>query len=148
MLPSLLRPVVALLILSVAVPVWAADETLPVAPTAAVAAAWASEGAAPHQSSTPMKAMMASYAAVQGFDMASTIRARQAGAREANPLMAGSYGRATAMKALLSAGALGAAGMMAKKNRKAAIVTMIALNVASAAVTVNNMKTVQHLSRR
>lgn len=148
MLRSLLRPVVALVVLSAAAPVWAADAVVPTAPSAAVAAAWAKEGAQPGPSSKALNVMLGSYGALQALDMASTIKARQAGAREVNPIMGGSYGQATAMKAVLAAGALGAVRVMAKKNRKAAFVTMIALNIASAAVVANNMKNLHTLSQR
>jgi hypothetical protein len=148
MLRSLLRPVVALLVLSVAAPVWAADEAAPEAPSSAVAAAWAREGAQEGPSSAALNGMMGSYAVLQALDMASTVKARQAGAREVNPMMAGGYGQAAAMKAALSVGALGAVRLMAKKNRKAAFVTLIALNVASAAIVASNMKNLNQLNRR
>lgn len=147
MLRSLLRPVVAILVLSAAAPVWAADDTLSAAPSTAVAAAWAAERALQAPSPRPVNLMLASYAALQGLDMASTIEARQAGAREANPLLAGGYGQATAMKAALALGAIGAVKLMGKKNRKAALCTAIALNVASAVVVANNMRNTHSLAR-
>ena len=147
MLRSLLRPVVAILVLSAAAPVWAADDTLSAAPSTAVAAAWAAERALQAPSPRPVNLMLASYAALQGLDMASTIQARQAGAREANPLLAGGYGQATAMKAALALGAIGAVKLMGKKNRKAALCTSIALNVASAVVVANNMRNTHSLAR-
>lgn len=147
MLRSLLRPVVAILVLSAAAPVWAADDTLSAAPSTAVAAAWAAERALQAPSPRPVNLMLASYAALQGLDMASTIQARQAGAREANPLLAGGYGQATAMKAALALGAIGAVKLMGKKNRKAALCTAIALNVASAVVVANNMRNTHSLAR-
>jgi hypothetical protein len=148
MLRSLLRSVVALLVLSAAAPVWAADDVVPTAPSTAVAAAWALEGAQPGPSSKALNLMMGSYAALQALDMTSTIQARQAGAREVNPLMDGGYGQGMAMKAALSAGTLGAVRMIAKKNRKAAFITMIALNIASAAIVANNMKNAHQLNQR
>jgi hypothetical protein len=148
MLRSLLRPVVALVVLSAATPVWAADDVMSTAPSSAVAAAWANEGVEQPRSSKAMKVLLGSYGAVQALDMASTIRARQAGAREVNPIMTGSYGQATAMKAALSLGALGAVKLMGKKDRKAAFVTLLALNIASAAVVANNMRTLQQLKGR
>ncbi len=147
MLRSLLRPVVAILVLSAAAPVWAADDTLSAAPSTAVAAAWAAERALQAPSPRPVNLMLASYAALQGLDMASTIQARQAGAREANPLLAGGYGQATAMKAALAFGAIGAVKLMGKKNRKAALCTAIGLNVASAVVVANNMRNTHSLAR-
>ncbi len=145
---SLLCPLVAILMLTSATPVWAADDAVPTAPTAAVAAAWAKEGARPGPSPKALNLMMGSYAALQALDMVSTIQARNAGAREVNPVMAGGYGQATTIKALMSVGTLGAVTLMAKKNRKAAFFTMIALNVASAAIVANNMKNLHQLKQR
>jgi hypothetical protein len=148
MLRSLVRSVVAIVVCSLAAPVWAADNGTSEAPSKAVADAWATEGAQTGPSSAAVHVMFGSYAALQALDMASTIKARQMGAREANPVMAGGYGQATAMKALLSAGALGATAVMAKKNRKAAFVTLIALNAASAAIVANNIRNIQRLNAR
>lgn len=138
-----LRPVTVLVMLSIATPVMAAEEAV-AAPSAAVAAAWATEGAHQGPSATMVNAMLGAYGALQALDMASTVGARQAGAREVNPLMAGGYGQATAMKAALALGAVGAVKMMGKKNRKAAFMTALALNVASAAIVANNMKNLRH----
>lgn len=147
-MPRFLRPVVAVLMLSVATPVMAAGESATVAPSAAVAAAWAREGVQPGPSPNLVNAMLGAYGVLQALDMASTVRARQAGAREVNPLMDGGYGQATAMKAALSIGAIGAVKMMGRKNRKAAFVTALVLNVASAAIVANNMKNERQLQRR
>ena len=148
MLRSLLRPVIALVVLSAATPVRAADDVMSAAPSSAVAAAWATEGVEQPPSSKAMNALLGSYGAIQALDMASTIRARQAGAREVNPIMTGSYAQATAMKAALSLGALGAVKLMGKRNRKAAFVTLVALNIASAAVMASNMRNLQQLKGR
>jgi hypothetical protein len=149
MLRSLLRPVGALIALSIASPVWAAEKAAePVAPSAAVAKAWAAEAAQQGPSSKALKAMYGSYGALQTLDMVSTIRARQQGAREVNPMMAGGYGQATATKAVLAAATLGAVRMVEKKNRKAAFITMVALNVATAAVVVNNVRNASRMSQR
>lgn len=147
-MPRFLRPVVAALMLSIATPVLAADEAAAVAPSAAVAAAWAREGVQPGPSPKLVNAMLGAYGVLQALDMASTVRARQAGAREVNPLMDGGYGQATAMKAALSIGAIGAVKMMGRKNRKAAFVTALVLNVASAAIVAKNMKNVRQLQQR
>jgi hypothetical protein len=139
--------VVALLVLSAAAPLQAADETVSTAPSTAVAAAWASERVQLTPSAKPVNLMLASYAALQGLDMVSTIQARKAGAREANPVMAGGYGQATAMKAALALGAIGAVKLMGKKNRKTALFTAFALNVASAAIVATNMRNTHQLAR-
>jgi hypothetical protein len=51
------------------------------------------------------------------------------------------------MKAALALSAVGAVKLMGKKNRKAALVTAIALNVASAVVVANNMKNTHRLAQ-
>jgi hypothetical protein len=134
--------------LTSATPVWATDDPVPTAPTAAVAAAWAKEGAQPGPSAKALNLTIASFAGLQALDMISTVKARNAGAREANPVMAGGYAQATTMKVLLSVGTVGAVTLMAKKNRKAAFFTMIALNVATAAIVANNMKNLRQLNQR
>jgi hypothetical protein len=127
------------LALGVVVPAVHAEERRssdPVAPTAAVAAAWKQET----KPSSTLRALFASYGAVQALDMASTIKARNNGAIEANPVMQGSYAKGMAMKAALGAATMVAVRSIEKKNRKAAIITMIAANVATAAVVAHNMQ--------
>jgi hypothetical protein len=143
----LLRPMVALVVLSVTTPALASDKPEVVAPTAAVAAAWAKE-APKRPSSAALKALYGSYGALQTLDMVSTIKARQQGAREVNPMMSGNYGQATATKALLAAATMAGVKSIEKKNRKAAFVAMIALNVATAAVVVNNYRNARQLAQR
>src|SRR5206468_10737320 len=96
MLRSLLRPVVGIVALSVAAPVWAADSGAPEAPSAAVAAAWPAEGVQSGVLAKTVNVLLGSYGALQAVDMMSTIKARQMGAREVNPLMGGSIGQAAA----------------------------------------------------
>jgi hypothetical protein len=149
MLRSMVRPVVAVVLLSMAAPVWAADKSAePAAPSAAVAAAWAKEAAQQGPRSALLNAMYGSYGALQTLDMVSTVRARNQGAREVNPMMSGGLGQATATKAILAAASIGAVRLIEKKNRKAALVTMIALNAATAAVVMNNVRTTREMSRR
>lgn len=147
MFRSLLRPMVALLVLSITTPALAADKPEVVAPTAAVAAAWAKE-ALKGPSSSALNALYGSYGALQTLDTVSTIKARQQGAREANPMMAGNYGQATATKALLAAATMAGVKAIERKHRKAAFITMIALNVATAAVVVNNYRNTRQLAQR
>ncbi len=116
--------------------------TGPVAPNAVVAAAWAREAGG---SSPALKALLVSYVAVQGLDMASTIKARNRGAVEANPMMQGSYAEGFAVKAALGAVPLLAVRQIEKKNKKAAIFTMIAANVGTAAVIAHNMRNANRL---
>jgi F0F1-type ATP synthase assembly protein I len=148
MLRSSFRPVVALVLLLVASPVWAAESGEPVAPSAAVAAEWAKEAAQQGPSSKALNALYGGYGVLQTLDMASTIQARNRGAREVNPLMAGGYGEAAAVKVLMAAVTMVAIKKLEKKNRKAAFVTMVALNVATAVVVVNNVKNAQKLNQR
>jgi hypothetical protein len=108
-----------------------------VAPTAAVAKAWKQEA---KPSSAAVRGLFVSYGVMQGLDMASTIKARNAGAVEANPVMQGSYARGMAMKAALGAATMVAVRSMEKKHKAAAIMTMIAANVATAAVVAHNMQ--------
>lgn len=142
-----LSPLVALVVLSVTTPAFASGKAEVVAPSPAVAAAWAKE-AGPKGSSAGLKALYGSYGALQTLDMVSTIKARQQGARELNPMMTGSYGQATATKALLAAATMGGVKAMEKKSRVAALVTMIALNVATAAVVATNYRNSRQLAQR
>jgi hypothetical protein len=113
-----------------------------VAPNAIVAAAWEKEAGG---SSAAVKALFVSYGVVQGLDMASTMRARNRGAVEANPLMQGSYAKGFAVKAGLGAVTMLAVRQIEKKSRKAAIVTMIAANVGTAAVIAHNLRNANRL---
>ena len=70
------------------------------------------------------------------------------GAREVNPIMGGRYGQASMTKALLAAASLVGVKGIEKKSRKAAFVTMVALNVASAAIVANNYRNVRQLNQR
>jgi hypothetical protein len=145
----MIRPLIGFIVLSVATPVVAADKPEVVAPSAAVAAAWANEADAHQGPSAPaFNALYGSYGALQTLDVVSTIKARQQGAREANPMMAGSFGQASARKVLLAAAAVAGVKSLEKKNRKAAFVTMVALNVATAAIVVNNYRNARQLGQR
>jgi hypothetical protein len=135
------------LALTVVAPVVHADErhsSDPVAPTAAVAAAWKQEA---KPSSASLRALFVSYSAVQALDMTSTIKARNNGAIEANPVMQGSYAKGMAVKAALGAATMVAVRSLEKKNKKAAIITMIAANLATAAVVAHNMQVAAHAGR-
>lgn len=147
MIRSAVTPVAVLLTLAMSSSGWAAEATQGVAPSEAVAAAWAME-AEPHKpSSKSLMTLYGSFAAFQALDMISTVQARNRGAREVNPIMGGSYGGAAATKALLAAGSVTAVALIAKKNRKAAFITMVALNAATAVVVVSNYRNTQRLSR-
>jgi len=119
------------------------------APSAAVAAAWAKE--VEHRqtlyptTSKSMKALYASYGVMQGLDMYSTIAARRNGAREVNPIMDTGYAQASLVKGLMAAGTFAAVKKIEKKNKKAAVITMVAMNVATAAVVANNFRNARRL---
>ncbi len=110
--------------------------TDPVAPSAAVAAAWAKES---QGSSATMRTLYATYGVAQGLDMVSTIVARNRGAMEANPMMQGSYAKGVAVKTAMGAVTMLAVRSMEKHHKKAAVITMVALNAVTATVVANNM---------
>ena len=142
MFRTLAASVAASLMLSV-VPVAASERpSEPVAPSAAVAAAWAKESKG---SSAAVRTLYATYGVVQGLDMASTIVARNRGAVEVNPVMQGSYAKGVAVKAALGAITVLAVRGIEKKSKKAAIITMIGLNVATAAVVAKNIQNAKRL---
>ena len=113
-----------------------------VAPNAIVAKAWAKEAGG---SSAAVKTLFATYGVVQGLDMASTMVARNRGAIEANPVMRGSYGRGMAVKAALGGISFLAVRAIEKKSKKAAVITMIAMNVGTAAVVAHNLRNARRL---
>jgi hypothetical protein len=143
MFRSIAAAVVAALMLST-VSVAAAERSgaEPVAPSSAVAAAWAKESGG---SSAAVRTLYATYGVVQGLDMVSTIVARNRGAVEANPAMQGSVARGVAVKAAMGVVTMLAVRAIEKRNKKAAIVTMIAANVATAVVVANNVRNAQRL---
>ena len=113
-----------------------------VAPSPTVAAAWAKEAGG---SSGAMRTLYAGYGVLQGLDMVSTVVARNRGAVEVNPNMQGGYARGVAVKAALGIVTVCAVRGIEKKSKKAAVFTMIALNVATAAVIANNMRVARRL---
>ena len=144
----MVRPLIACIVFSIATPAIAAEQSGVAAPSAAVAAAWAKEAEHKGPSATALNTLIGSYGALQTLDMVSTIKARQLGAREVNPLMTGSYGRGTATKALLAAATVGGVKALEKKSRKAAFVTMVALNAATAVIVANNYRNARQLGQR
>ena len=82
-----------------------------------------------------------SFAALQVLDVHSTLRAPEFGGREANPVVAGMLGSPAALvaaKAGMTAGIYFVSERMWKRNRGAAVLTMIALNSAYAAIVARN----------
>lgn len=89
----------------------------------------------------PLVGLYVSLASLQVLDITSTRRALNAGGVEANPLVAPLAGSPLAMLAL-KAGVTGAtiyaSERLWKKNRMAAVLTMIGLNAAYGAVVAHN----------
>ena len=146
------RLALAAIVVSVAVPAAAGERSgNVVAPSQAVAEAWAKEArereraAARRPSSKTVTVLAGSYGALQGLDMYSTIIARNRGAREVNPLMNTGYAQATALKAVMTATTVIAMKQLEKKNKKAAIATLVAMNAVSGAVIATNFKNAQRL---
>jgi hypothetical protein len=110
-----------------------------VAPSAAVGAAWAKEEKSLASVKTT-KALSISYAALQGADMYSTALARRRGAVEANPLMNSGFMGSLSLKSVMTLSTIGATWALERKNKKAAFITMIALNSVSAIVVANNVR--------
>ena len=84
-----------------------------------------------------------SLAAMQAWDVYSTTAALKAGAREANPVAAPFTGNPASMiglKAVSTASTIYIAERMWKKNRVKAIVVLAAINGATAAVSMHNMR--------
>jgi hypothetical protein len=94
-----------------------------------------------------MSSLYATTAIVQGLDLHSSLRAFRAGAVEGNPLMGPvTKNRAAfvATKAAVTAATILATRKIAKKNRVAAVITIVAVNSAYAMIVGHNYR----LSRR
>ena len=111
------------------------------------------ETVAPLQAWTPPSAsttrpaalpvLYASLGVLQAFDIYSTSRALNAGAREANPIsaqLAPNTGAMIGIKAAATAGTIFFAERLWRKNKVAAVVLMASINGATAAVSMHNMR--------
>lgn len=90
-----------------------------------------------------LKSLYASTAVMQGLDVHSTLKAFSAGAVEGNPIMSGvTKNRAAfiATKAAVAAVTILATRKIAKKNKVAAVITLIAVNSAYAMIVNHNYK--------
>ena len=90
--------------------------------------------------------LYATYGGLQAFDVYLTRRALNVGAHEANPVMVGPSGNSgvmLAVKALSTVGSIYFAERAWKKNRKGAVVLMVALNAVSTAVVIHNARNVR-----
>jgi hypothetical protein len=91
-----------------------------------------------------LPALYVALGATQVWDVYSTRSALRAGGREANPAAAafsGNMGALMGMKAATTAATILFAERMWKKHRVAAIVMVAAINGATAAVSMHNMRT-------
>ncbi len=82
-----------------------------------------------------------SFGVLQAGDAHSTIRAIQRGSVEANPLMigaAGSQRTLSAVKVATTAATIAGAELLWRRNRVAAVVTMVVINGAYAAIVTHN----------
>lgn len=98
-----------------------------------------------------LPALYATFGAMQAWDIYSTRAAIQAGAREANPAataFAGNAGSLLGLKAATTASTIFFAERMWKKNKVGAVVMMAAINGATAAVSMHNMRNAKKLSTR
>jgi len=99
----------------------------------------------------PLVPMYVSLAGMQILDIVSTHKALEAGAVEANPMMApfaGSPLALAAVKAGVTSATILATERMWKKNRKAALVTMIVLNATYGAIAAHNYRVAAAQQRR
>jgi hypothetical protein len=90
-----------------------------------------------------LPALYATLGAMQAWDAYSTTVALKAGATESNPTAApfvGNAGSMLGLKAATTAGTIFFAERMWKKNKLGAIVMMVAINGATAAVSMHNMR--------
>ena len=90
-----------------------------------------------------LPALYVSLGAVQAWDAYATTAALRAGAREANPAVApfaGNTGALIGAKAAATVGTIFFSERLWKKNKVAAIVMLAAINGATAAVSMHNMR--------
>ena len=90
-----------------------------------------------------LPALYVSLGAVQAWDVYATTAALRAGAREANPAVApfaGNTGALIGAKAAATVGTIFFSERLWKKNKVAAIVMLAAINGATAAVSMHNMR--------
>ena len=90
-----------------------------------------------------LPALYVSLGAMQALDVYSTRAALKAGAREANAVaapFAGNTGSMLGLKVASTAGTILFAERMWKKNKVGAIVMLAAINGATAAVSMHNMR--------
>jgi glutamate dehydrogenase/leucine dehydrogenase len=97
-----------------------------------------------------LPALYATLGVMQAWDIYSTSAAMQAGAREANPTAAPFTGNAASMlgmKAATTVGTIFFAERMWKKNKVGAVIMLVAINGATAAVSMHNMRNAKRLAQ-
>lgn len=90
-----------------------------------------------------LNSLYASTAVMQGLDVHSTLMAFRSGAVEGNPLMVGATRNRAAFiatKAAVTAATIFAAKKIARKNKVAAVITLVAVNSAYAMVVAHNYR--------
>jgi hypothetical protein len=95
-----------------------------------------------------MTSLYVSTAAMQALDVHSTLQALDRGAVEANPLVGGLSGRKAAfiaLKAGVAFSTIMAARNMSKRNKVAAVATLVAINSAYAMVVRHNYRVARQL---
>lgn len=100
--------------------------------------------------SPTMASLYASTAVLQALDVHSTLRGLDRSAMEANPLMSGLTKNKFAfigVKAAVAIGTIYAGREMAKKNKVAAIITLVAINAVYGYVAHNNYKVARGIGR-
>jgi hypothetical protein len=98
-----------------------------------------------------LPALYAALGAMQAWDIYSTSAALHAGAKESNPAaapFAANAGSMIGLKAATMASTIFFAERLWKTNRVGAVVMMVAINGASAAVSIHNMRNVRFAKGR
>ena len=101
-----------------------------------------------HGKSRLMNSLYASTAVMQALDVHSTLSALNSGGVEANPMMSGltrNKAAFIAVKAAVATSTILATRQLAKRNKVAAVVTLVAINTAYAFVASNNYRVANSL---
>ena len=110
-------------------------------PTPTTAAPLVSQTASAVHRPSVLVPLYVSFAALQGLDVHSTLRAPEFGGREANPLVGGMLGSPAAFiaaKVGMTASIYFVSERLWKRNKTAAVLTMMALNSTYGAVVAHN----------
>lgn len=94
-----------------------------------------------------LNGLYGSLVAVHVLDLVSTRAAMSRGAAETNPAMRGGLGQQIGIKAAMTLGSVVVAEKLWKKNKVAAIATLVATNSALALISAHNMRNARQLGR-